>query len=539
VPGITDLTAARSRGPGGALRPHAALLAVLGLGVALYAGRYWLAWDRFVEGTLDDAIWIPLIMRWSDATLFTRDPFVPSVLPVFPAAYLGLTAPVLGASGDPGTFLLVVSSLLLLVYATGTYRLVWVVTGHRAAALLVALVSLRGNTDVSGTGWGVFLGTAPPRSFLFAATPWIVAGLVRAGRARWRLALTGGLLGLLGNIHPLSAGHLYLLAATGIAVRGAPGRLRGVAGLSLGFGAGMLPYLTQWLMRADVSALPMEILRFRAAPQTFPPLAAVLEGLLVTYVLVTVLAGAGWWCARRRGDGERAALMAWLGLSALAWAAIGPPVAYVVPRLFAVHLLRMSGYVFLFALVLTGFVLRELLVAPGRGRTVAASVLAAALFLTAGGGRVGEVREWLTGERLRARAAVLGADVLPKTYGMPDKPAFLELAAWARTQTPPDALFLGPPDAFPSFRVYARRALFVTFKDGAVTVFSGRLARSWYDRFRAAVELYQRFRRDDVVAFARRHGIRYVIRLRSPAGPADLPVVYENRAFQVYEISAR
>jgi len=71
----------------------------------------------------------------------------------------------LGASGDPGTFLLVVSSLLLLVYATGTYRLVWVVTGHRAAALLVALVSLRGNTDVSGTGWGVFLGTAPPRSF--------------------------------------------------------------------------------------------------------------------------------------------------------------------------------------------------------------------------------------------------------------------------------------------------------------------------------------------------------------------------------------
>ena len=58
--------------------------ALLLIGVALYAARYWLHWDRFIESTMDEAIWLPLAMRWNDPTLFTQDPFVPVALPFFP-----------------------------------------------------------------------------------------------------------------------------------------------------------------------------------------------------------------------------------------------------------------------------------------------------------------------------------------------------------------------------------------------------------------------------------------------------------------------
>lgn len=509
------------------------LLLVVGV---LYAGRYWLHWDGFVEPTHDEAIWIPLMMRWNDPSLFEQDPFVTAFLPFFPTAYVWLSAWLLRVSGDPGLFLLATSSALLLIYGCGVYWLGWLVVQHRLAALALAIASFRVNVDLSGTGWGIFVGHALPRSFVFAVAPWLVGAFLKVASSASGTFRLGVALGLAGNLHPLSILHLYLMMAGALLLGPATGsRLSRLGSLTLGLGLGMAPYVLQWAQHADASPLPLEIVAFRAGPQSFPSWEALRHAFLASYVPVLMLAALGWRVARSHADRPKALTMVHLGATALACAAVGPLLTLLAPRLFAVHLLRMSGYLFLFSLILTGFVLRRLLSGPSARAVAAGYAVAAALFLTAGGGRIGELTQWGTATPSSVRLAALGADVGPKGYGVSDQESFLALCAWVRANTPPDALFLAPPRDFASFRIYAHRALFITFKDGAVTLFSGRLAEEWYARYRAVERLYLQGDQDAVVTFSRRHGIGYVI--RDTAQPAmALPVAYENQRYQVYEV---
>ena len=60
-PMVNERAANQETGQTQSLRYGALLL----IGVALYAARYWLHWDRFIESTMDEAIWLPLAMRWN------------------------------------------------------------------------------------------------------------------------------------------------------------------------------------------------------------------------------------------------------------------------------------------------------------------------------------------------------------------------------------------------------------------------------------------------------------------------------------------
>jgi hypothetical protein len=192
----------------------------------------------------------------------------------------------------------------------------------------------------------------------------------------------------------------------------------------------------------------------------------------------------------------------------------------------------MSGYLFLLFLVLSGFLVRDLLRRGTWVMTAAGYGVAVVLFLSAGGGRVGE---WATTFVSSETTAALSADAGLRGGGEPDKQAFLDLCRWAQVHTDHDALFLVPPDGFASFRIYAQRALFVTFKDGAVTVFSGRLAEDWYARYREAERLYETFQPQAVIALSSRHGARYAVQ-ETAHDAIDLPVAYENHRYRVYSV---
>jgi hypothetical protein len=75
----------------------------------------------------------------------------------------------------------------------------------------------------------------------------------------------------------------------------------------------------------------------------------------------------------------------------------------------------------------------------------------------------------------------------------------------------------------------------VTFKDGAITVFSGRLAEDWYARYREAERLYETFQPQAVIALSYRHGVRYAVQETAHVA-IDLPVAYENRRYRVYKV---
>ena len=74
---------------------------------------------------------------------------------------------------------------------------------------------------------------------------------------------------------------------------------------------------------------------------------------------------------------------------------------------------------------------------------------------------------------IAATIAIASGLLAPPTWRRPlglklaglqgDDAGYLELAAWARENTPKDAVFLVPPDE-ESFRVHARRAIVVNFK---------------------------------------------------------------------------
>jgi hypothetical protein len=434
------------------------------------------------EGTMDEAIWLPLAMKWNDPAIFANDPVV-RVLPASCRLYR-----VRGPCSRYGQILewcCWSARRLLAIYVAECIG--WGVSYWcRLAALLIALVSLRVNVDLSGTGWGIFLGNAMPRAFLFAATPWVLGLFIQRVQSVSQLVWVGLVVGVVGNIHPLSALHLYLMMAGALVLTAGPEtRLQRLCSFSGGFAVGIIPYLFQWVQVRDVTPLRMEILKFRAEVQSFPDWDVVIQRLLSSYLPVCMIAGIGWRCIGSQEDRERAWGIVRLVLAIVIGTIIGPLLAWFVPRLFAVHLLRMSGYLFLLCLVLSGFLVRDLLRRGTWAMTVAGYAVALVLFLSAGGGRVGEVAQWATTFVSSKTTAVLGADVGPREGGEPDKQAFLDLCRWARLDTEREALFLVPPDRFASFRIYPN-ARSLTFKDGAVTVFSGRLAEDWYARYREA-----------------------------------------------------
>ena len=132
----------------------------------------------------------------------------------------------------------------------------------------------------------------------------------------------------------------------------------------------------------------------------------------------------------------------------------------------------------------------------------------------------------------------LGYNILPE-----ETPAFDAMAAWVRTHTPDDAVFLIPPDDT-SFRYLARRAAVVSFKH--VPQLSAELPE-WRDRLRAVLDLdnlstlphpfpatlaaigarYKQLPADHLFTVARQYGARYVIADRRLPG-RDAALAHES-----------
>jgi hypothetical protein len=116
-----------------------------------------------------------------------------------------------------------------------------------------------------------------------------------------------------------------------------------------------------------------------------------------------------------------------------------------------------------------------------------------------------------------------------------DDPDYLALCAWARNNTPDDAIFLVPPDE-QSFRLHARRAIIVNFK--GVPQLSGELPE-WRNRLQHLLDLsdltqlprpfhltlaglrqrYDQLHPQHLSATARHYGARYIVMTT----PAEIP----------------
>ncbi len=150
-----------------------------------------------------------------------------------------------------------------------------------------------------------------------------------------------------------------------------------------------------------------------------------------------------------------------------------------------------------------------------------------------------------SGRRLAGPACVLAA-LLPflaipgfgkvRNYPNLHNPELEELAAWARANTPTDAVFLFPDagrELFPGiFRGKALRALYVDWKSGGQVNFLRAFAAEWQTRWRLAME--GGFRSAKMQDYASL-GVDYVVLRRPRRLPGRKPV-FENSRFVVYRL---
>jgi hypothetical protein len=116
-------------------------------------------------------------------------------------------------------------------------------------------------------------------------------------------------------------------------------------------------------------------------------------------------------------------------------------------------------------------------------------------------------------------------------------PPLASLAAWARTGTPPDALFFfadAGRQATPGiFRVEAQRALFVDWKGGGQVNQNWAFAREWQQRWNWANQAQPPLRTAAEYASA---GIDFIVLTPAGALPGLRPV-YENAQWRVFAVS--
>lgn len=112
--------------------------------------------------------------------------------------------------------------------------------------------------------------------------------------------------------------------------------------------------------------------------------------------------------------------------------------------------------------------------------------------------------------------------------------AFNEAQHWARSNTPPDTMFL--PINCPGFSVLSRRPVWVDAKWGAVVMWAPELYSMWLTRTQK-VEDIKSF--PDAVELARNNGISYIVTPSNSFGdslPYQTKIVYRNQYYFIYKI---
>jgi hypothetical protein len=131
--------------------------------------------------------------------------------------------------------------------------------------------------------------------------------------------------------------------------------------------------------------------------------------------------------------------------------------------------------------------------------------------------------------------------VVRSTPGDPSAPRtpsatsdFLDLCRFVRTGTAEGALFLVPPEEFGAFRVYARRGIVVSRKEGGFALsFLGGRGTAWFEQYARVVRTYAGGTEDDWQALVAETGAGYAVLDPGASAPAAWAEAYRNQTYRV------
>jgi hypothetical protein len=426
------------------------------------------------------------------------------------------------------------------VFVVGHYVFFRAVAGRPAPAALATLSAVTLRNALGGEVWGLEgVASAATRTILAGLVPPLLLLFVR-WQPRPGLPAYWGVLGLLFNVHPVSAYHLAQVTAIAHVWRERV-RPRALGQVALGAGLfvlGALPYLVPFFAGREGGGDPAVVraaLDYRFPYLLYPSGVAPNAVLSVAFHMGLPLAAWLWWRRRREPNAALTPLTPLVGivfgLAILGTAAIQGVGVWLDRPYRDIQQLRMTR--FLYPVLLGGLAVlyARLLDAPrASARAALVIVLLASLVPPA------VVIHSASHETRAAVKHALGIGPAPVPAVVVDRVSQRALWMWAAA-TPPTTLFF--TDDF-EFRLRTRRAITGSFKDGAFMFLagSGPLA-AWYALERERTACRAARGRDCWFALARRLGADYAVldpglAAAAAAPPPDFEQVWARDGWSVW-----
>lgn len=108
-----------------------------------------------------------------------------------------------------------------------------------------------------------------------------------------------------------------------------------------------------------------------------------------------------------------------------------------------------------------------------------------------------------------------------------------KLQNWVKNNTPPDSLWLTPPQRI-GFRIHSQRAIVTEIKDGSSGLYSYPLAQEWQNRISDTHPLGPKSTAE-ILALAQKYGADYLVTFRDQPHPPLVPV-FQTESFIIYEL---
>jgi len=497
--------------------------ALVVLAALLVAGVVMAARDA--DPRADQSAYNLLVARKLSPDLFARDAlyrYDPDLLHV--PWFLDLHAALARRlGGDVERALAWLGWLIGAVFIVGHYVFFRAVAGRPAPAALATLGAVTLRNALGGEMWGFDgIASAATRTILAGLIPPLLLLFVVARGSRW-LPAYWGLLGVLFNVHPVSAYQLAQVTAVAHLWQ-ARRRPRAFAQLALGvalFVVGTLPYTVPFFSGREGGGAPAVVraaldYRFPYLFYPIPPNAL----LSVVFHMALPLAAWLWW--RRRGEPHAvltplgpvmgAAVVVGFGGTA-AIQALGTWLDRPYVDIQELRVLRLLYPILLGSLA--WLYARWLRTARARTWVAAAAVVVVSLIPP------GEIIHAFSHETRGAVKHALGFGPRPVPAAVVDPAPRLALWAWTASTTPRTTLFF--TDDF-EFRLRTRRSITGSFKDGAFMFLagSGPLA-AWYTLERARTACRAAGGAGCWFDLARHAGADYAVIDPSLAAAADAP----------------
>lgn len=114
-----------------------------------------------------------------------------------------------------------------------------------------------------------------------------------------------------------------------------------------------------------------------------------------------------------------------------------------------------------------------------------------------------------------------------------DFPNWLAAQTWAKQNTPPETIFLTPPN-FSGFRSFSQRSIVGDSKDGAVIFYTWEYTKLWQDKMEV-LKNYTQFRESEFIRVQQQYPFQYLI-VTSSHPALNFQLVYKNSNFLIYKI---